>query len=198
MGQRLNIEICDNNTSYANCYYHWSGYTIPALNLTKLCLKSYRENKHKESSNKSLAVHMLLDTGAGVVQQDLDKVEEHLRTEAFDRNCGLISISKAGMEQIRYWQEASVIINIENKTIDISNLFETLDLDEFLEDYGLSKEEITPEIFEKYYPDMRVYSDEFKYFSAIPFKDFLKVCSEYLKDDDVFFYYKDTLYMCIR
>lgn len=34
MGQRLNIEIVDGNTTLANAYYHWSAFTFPALELT--------------------------------------------------------------------------------------------------------------------------------------------------------------------
>ena len=31
MGQRLNIEIVNGETSLANAYYHWSAYTKSAL-----------------------------------------------------------------------------------------------------------------------------------------------------------------------
>lgn len=34
MGQRLNIEIVNGDTCLANAYYHWSGYTLSACDLT--------------------------------------------------------------------------------------------------------------------------------------------------------------------
>lgn len=35
MGQRLNIEMKTKGKVVANCYYHWSAYTMTALQLTK-------------------------------------------------------------------------------------------------------------------------------------------------------------------
>lgn len=34
MGQRLNIEILKNGEVLANSYYHWSGFSNSAINLT--------------------------------------------------------------------------------------------------------------------------------------------------------------------
>lgn len=41
MGQRLNIEIVKNGEVLANSYYHWSGFSDCAVNLTEKIIKDY-------------------------------------------------------------------------------------------------------------------------------------------------------------
>lgn len=41
MGQRLNIEIKSKGKVVANCYYHWSAYTMSALQLTKEIISNF-------------------------------------------------------------------------------------------------------------------------------------------------------------
>lgn len=50
MGQRLNIEIKENNKVLANSYYHWSGYTSSALLLTEKILDAIKSTKHDNST----------------------------------------------------------------------------------------------------------------------------------------------------
>lgn len=45
MGQRLNIEIVNGETSLANCYYHWSAYTSSALGLTRQIIDAYYDSE---------------------------------------------------------------------------------------------------------------------------------------------------------
>ena len=41
MGQRLNIEIINDDKVLANAYYHWAGYTTSAISLTETILHSF-------------------------------------------------------------------------------------------------------------------------------------------------------------
>jgi len=43
MGQRLNIEILKGGKILANAYYHWSAYTLPALELCKGIIEEYKK-----------------------------------------------------------------------------------------------------------------------------------------------------------
>ena len=47
MGQRLNIEIKKGEQLLANCYYHWSGYSETALELTKKIIDKFDDVKEE-------------------------------------------------------------------------------------------------------------------------------------------------------
>ena len=74
MGERLNLEIRYNNKPLANSYYHWSGYTRSALELTENILDEMISrnwltgwNNSKESIVK--AIRLLETTEAGMSTQ---------------------------------------------------------------------------------------------------------------------------------
>lgn len=56
MGQRLNIEIIldDNYRIYANCYYHWSAYTLSSLYTVKKLVDNYKENVKDKYINEPI------------------------------------------------------------------------------------------------------------------------------------------------
>lgn len=112
MGQRLNLEIKTNDKTLANCYYHWSGYTSSALELTKIIL----DNLSDKELTQDYAVELLKLTGAG----------------NSDRNDGLIGITDKDIEDTRYWAEASVFINLESRKVklDIFFVLDVRELDE--------------------------------------------------------------------
>ena len=112
MGQRLNLEIKTNDTTLANCYYHWSGYTSSALELTKIVL----DNLSDKELTQDYAVELLKLTGAG----------------DSDRNDGLIGVTDEDIEDTRYWAEASVYINLESRKVklDIFYIVDVEDLDD--------------------------------------------------------------------
>lgn len=128
MGQRLNIEIKEGNTVFANAYYHWSGYTSSALELTNIILSNI-DNISNE--NKLItAIRLLESTGAGLTEDESIIAPELIPN--FDRNdyqpCqgrnnGLISISEDGMHETRNWEEARVEIDLLNKTVNFDVLY---------------------------------------------------------------------------
>jgi len=96
MGQRLNIEIESAGKTLANCYYHWSGYTRSALELTKVIIHYLKD---KEISKDVLgAIDLLTQTGAGLSRQAYDNaIAERLiafeyKEAPIDRNEGLIGL----------------------------------------------------------------------------------------------------------
>ena len=46
MGERLNIEVVKGNKLLANSYYHWSGYSNCAVNLTIEIVESFEYIKN--------------------------------------------------------------------------------------------------------------------------------------------------------
>lgn len=140
MGQRLNLEIVDNNGVLANSYYHWSAYTGGAIELTEAALGAFYDSA-KDISQLGLAVFMLQETGAGLYSEEKERISAD-ETEMFngiefrdarDRNCGLLSVTKSGIEETERWEEGRVTVNIEDRTVDFGVIW-TYTADEYNED----------------------------------------------------------------
>lgn len=130
MGQRLNIEIIENDEVIANAYYHWSGYTSSALNLTNTIL----ENDVLYDDKILNAIKLLELTGAHLTSLEVEHLDKELKMMNFSiaqsRNEGLISISKEGINETRYWEEARVEIHVDKRCLKF-DLCWTLDRDDY-------------------------------------------------------------------
>lgn len=180
MGQRLNLEIkgigggLDN--VLANAYFHWSGYTSSAAELTLKVLEAIREIDAKKEieDRRFYAIRLLESVGARLTESELDyasKTLENFNASSFeiakDRNKGLIAISDEGINETRTWEEARVEIDLDEKTIDFDVIY-YYDKEDFIDDN--SKEAF--EVLEEH--------DFNCDFQAIDFEDFSRVASELL------------------
>lgn len=83
MGQRLNIEIVKNGEILANAYYHWSGFSNCAIDLTEKIIekfeytKKYLVEKYIKNQDLLFAIRLLEITGAGT--EDLRETREILK-----------------------------------------------------------------------------------------------------------------------
>lgn len=88
MGQRLNIEIVKNGEILANAYYHWSGFSNSAINLTEKIIKNfeyikkYRVEEYIENKDLLFAIRLLEETGAGI--EDLEETREILKDKTMN------------------------------------------------------------------------------------------------------------------
>lgn len=105
MGQRLNIEMKSKGKVVANCYYHWSAYTMTSLQLTEEIISNF--DSIQDNNDVKIAVKLLESTGAGYS----------------DRNNGLIATTEEEMNDTRYWEEGRVTIDMDNKTFDFNVFF---------------------------------------------------------------------------
>lgn len=134
MGQRLNIEIRKDNKVLANAYYHWSGYTSSALELTNEILKNI-DNVNFDNDVER-AVKLLEVTGAGLTLSEIDNLSEDVKNinfeKAIGRNEGLIAISEKGIKDTQYWAEARVELHLDTQNIilDLYYDIEEDDLDD--------------------------------------------------------------------
>lgn len=124
MGQRLNIEIVNGEKVLANCYYHWSAYTRPALELTKIVIEEYQNSDM--DIGIGLAVSLLEATGGGITEEErinINKKSAKYRgikfRDAISRNEGLISVTENGIEETRGWEEGRVTIDLDSKTFNL-------------------------------------------------------------------------------
>lgn len=170
MGQRLNIEIRRNGNVLANAYYHWSGFTSSSLVLTKRILGNVENIQHQDPI--VLAVRLLETTGALMTTAEIAEmrkrgVEEEFKS-AVDRSDGLIAISETGMENTRYWEEARVDINLDEKIINFGAL-RVNSKSSYLAEYEKTEEQHSQLPFTQ--------ND----FSRISFSDFNRIADELLK-----------------
>ena len=128
MGQRLNIEIVNGETSLANCYYHWSAYTSSALSLTKRIIDAYYDSE--AIVGLKMAVELLEDTGGGVNESEREEIQKqaekfgHIKfRDCTNRNEGLLSVTDHGKEETRKWEEGRVTIDLGTETFNFDVLW---------------------------------------------------------------------------
>jgi hypothetical protein len=139
MGQRLNMEITENEKVLANAYYHWSGYTSSSLNITQEVLDSIEKISCEDKVVK--AIKLLEVTGAGLTDEEREYAKKKLKDydnysfiDCTGRNDGLIAVSEQGIENTRRWEEARVEIDIVNQIINFKVIYK-LTKAEIEEDY---------------------------------------------------------------
>ena len=142
MGQRLNIEILKGEKLLANAYYHWGGYTSSSIELTKHLINNINNSNNIEI-DVIYAIKLLESTKAGMTDEEIsyfkneNKIDLKFK-ECSSRNEGIIAISPEGMNKTRYWEEARVSIDIENKKVKFKaiRLYNTPEqIQEWISDY---------------------------------------------------------------
>ena len=171
MGQRLNIEIKrkEDNKVLANCYYHWSAYTRESLQLAKEIINNVYdviEVDRNKVNDKIKAIQLLQTTGAGVEEQDYEKLEETDQKYCnigVDRNLGLISFTEENMEDTRRYEEGRLTITIDFKN-NKDHLFNKNGIVDF-EVYSIADDEYLEECYKE-----EIESGEINLDNAVKFK----------------------------
>ena len=105
MGQRLTITIKSSEKKLASCYWHWSGYTKPAI---KLLDKVFSAIKLTDTTTEEM-VNVFVQAGASFNGS---------------RNNGLIAATEKEIERQEEWGEYHIVIDIMNEIIDFNVLRE--------------------------------------------------------------------------
>lgn len=143
MGQRLNIEVVNNGNVLANAYYHWSAYSSCAASKTEEIIQFIEENEPYEPS-VAFAIKILASTGAGFNESELERVNNDTRFAKLekpacrDRNVGLLSVTEEGIASTEMWEEGRVTIDLDDKCVAFSVLFEEEDEEEFKENWEMT------------------------------------------------------------
>lgn len=142
MGQRLVVNIRDDDGAIlANAYYHWSAYTMCALEVVKQAIESDACVDYLSKIDKGIkvsketavktAINMLVSTGGSLTEESrkylptINIKNEELREEAFDdcdRNNGLIGVGENETQNLLSWSEGTVDIFINEKNFDFCEL----------------------------------------------------------------------------
>lgn len=143
MGQRLVITIKNDEEELAKAYYHWSGYTAPALSTANMAVRHFGEIfadsmfdvtlckilSHSKRGELLTACRMLFATGAGldIADGEPEKFEALFPKTNYSvgnsRNDGLIAFTEETMNKFQAASEGDIYIDIANRTVDVSNFF---------------------------------------------------------------------------
>lgn len=175
MGERLNIEIHEDGEVLANAYYHWGGFTKFSLELLEIILNNVGNVNY---DNRIVnAIKLLETTGAGLNPREMIYAKTFIKDfnkyrfkEAKDRNLGLISVSRLGILDTRYWEDENIIIDLKKQKFDF-NVFSIYTKKVYEEDY-LEEEEFP------LYSELPIYDIKF---NNIPFNDFKKFKEQILE-----------------
>lgn len=135
MGQRLVISVWRNEDSQeklATIYYHWSAYTMSALEEVRSLIRGIRDNynDYKNTSDTDIQYHLIKyceNRGGGIMGRDADCELEYIKTvfpnhefkiDMIGRNKGLIAISNEGMNDLQTLSEGDIDIYLEERRVD--------------------------------------------------------------------------------
>lgn len=147
MGQRLVVTIENKGKDLAKIYYHWSAYTVSALDEVQKIVKCIYN--HKDETEKELQLRLIKfceKNGGGITGTEEYNEFEYIQnqfpnetfiTDGYSRNNGLIAISEKGMDGLQRWSEGDVIINLDEDLIN----FGVYSCYEGLEEYNEERKE---------------------------------------------------------
>lgn len=122
MGQRLVITIHAFDEDIAKIYYHWSAYTMCALNVAQDIVENVDWESCTSKDELILKITKHIEkSGGGVDYSDRNAFAEKYPNEKFNdapsRNDGLIAITSHGMGELQYWSEGDLTINFDEQTV---------------------------------------------------------------------------------
>ena len=142
MGQRLIISIEKDGMPISKLYFHWSAYTVSALDETKKVVDCIYN--HEDESVKELQLRLIRfceQNGGGIRGDDYEFEyirnvfpNETFKTDNYSRSYGLIAISEKGMDELQSWSEGDVIINLDEDEINFGVYAGYEDFDEYMEE----------------------------------------------------------------
>lgn len=148
MGQRLVIEVVKNGRSAGTFYYHWSAYTLSALEEAKSLIEALDEADTKTFPSTQRALIEIARTKKSGLWSEAEAmwISQHFggtdTNMERDRNEGVLALSKAGQENMRAWAEGSITLDLDHRTVSndvFDGAYDLDDLNESLEEFGFEK-----------------------------------------------------------
>ena len=138
MGQRLVITVKNNEENIAKIYYHWSAYSLSALEETREVLDCLLNNDNPIKDLRLRLIRFVESRGGcidgGSESDEFKAIQEMYPNEKFksdgSRNEGLIALTKDGMSSIQTWSEGDVDIDLDDGMI-----YNSVYWSEYFDDY---------------------------------------------------------------
>lgn len=164
MGQRLVVNLVRDNEIIANSYFHWSGYTETALQMTGNIIANLQSMKDLKKANPldiAIAAFAIPDYTPGFDSSERDYIEKNYTDRDIseipfnnDRNEGLMAISKQGIDDSVSAGEMIVDIKIDDGTI-VGEFVYPDESDEYGDDamevIELTKNPMDPMTYDEFY-----------------------------------------------
>lgn len=164
MGQRLVITVRKEREDVVKIYFHWSGFSVSALEETRSLLK---EIGTKEENIKKLQLNIIRaceSMGAG--SEEFSYVCSLFPNVNFkgdpNRNFGLVALSERGMNEMQRWGEGNIVIDLDYNRIYNSVFCEY----HSLEEYEVETDQRADEVY-CYVPDVDITDFRVEYIDEV-------------------------------
>lgn len=152
MGQRLVITLKDSGKDLAKIYYHWSAYSVSAIQEAKSLLDNLDSTgffEAKDENQKILSIIRAVEMNGGGLNQSSDELaylskilpDETFKTEGYSRNNGLVAFTEEGMEDLQGWSEGDLTIDFDSGMV-YNAVFSYLSEDELVDWYDMTDSSI--------------------------------------------------------
>ena len=132
MGQRLVVTVRKNEEDICKIYYHWSAYTMSALDEARKIVDVIYNNEDETTRDLQLRLIRFCEQNGGCIDGGCDSAEyeciqdifpnEHFKEDG-SRSDGLIAISRQGMDDLQKWSEGDLTIDLDEERIYNNVLF---------------------------------------------------------------------------
>ena len=126
MGQRLIVTVRSMGEDICKMYFHWSAYTIPALEEVRDMMAEFpMETKSKDEAILYFIRYCEKNDGGisnGYGSKEWNYITSKYPNEKFkeaniSRTQGLIGISEEEMDDMQRWSEGDIVINLDDMTV---------------------------------------------------------------------------------
>lgn len=126
MGQRLVVTVNKNGKDIAKIYYHWSAYSLSALQEARDIINVLYDDENKIKDLRLRLIRFCEQNGGGIDggenSNEWKRIAEMYPKEIFkkdniSRNYGLIALSEVGMENIQTWSEGDIYIEMDDDKV---------------------------------------------------------------------------------
>ena len=157
MGQRLVVTIQKNNQDIAKIYYHWSAYSISALEETREIINVLYDDDNEEKDLRLRLIRFCENSGGGIDGGENSDEWNYItslypnkkfKTENINRNYGLIALSEKGMDDIQGWSEGNIYIDLDENRVENSVYCYYDDINYYNEEHSEWDEDFTGESLE--------------------------------------------------
>ena len=153
MGQRLIITVNKGGKDIAKIYYHWSAYSISALQETRDIINVLYDDTNKIKDLKLRLIRLCEQNGGGIdggenssewkyIKQLYPK--ETFKKDNISRNYGLIALSEDGMKNMQTWSEGDIYIDMDIDMVTNYVNFTCESIDSYNKDRKEWDEDFTP------------------------------------------------------
>lgn len=145
MGQRLVISVNRDSKRIATVYYHWSGYTVSALeevlHLANIYNSHYEIMENLNNDEFVIQLAACIHGGGGFSEESKKFLEKKLSRNdlrlAENRNDGIFDVTEDGMADSDSWAEADASIDFTRKVFSIEGAVLFFHENEFDEIYEM-------------------------------------------------------------